>query len=907
MRSAKRAGSAAVIAVLMTVAGAAAPAFADDKPDFPPMEKVVEGLSKVVSTADGSTPLYELYEDRETGKLLAALSRGYENQMLMVACTVSGGDSQAGVMGPTHYVKWQKLDKQLMLVAPNLGVRTDGDKQAKDSVEHLYTGRVLLSVPIVSKTADGRPIIDLGAIATQQSGKFFGPSPFGGYGPSAGAINARLARLTKAKAFPENIVVEYEAPRAGSGQLVRLTYSIGTLEGTPGYEPRNADPRVGYFYDSHQDFARNANADVTDRYISRWNLEKADPKLKMSPPKQPIVWYVENTVPVRYRRYVREGIEMWNKAYEEIGIIGALEVYQQDTATGAHMDKDPEDARYNFFRWNVTNQGYAIGPSRTNPYTGEILDADVVWHQGLTRSLRANLETFSDDFSDETFSAETLAWFEDHPDWDPRMRLASPERAAHRMALRSQRVERAASTELGDPSHPWTPGTNSTNMACKMGNMLAMDFALAGAALESGLLDVGAEGDDIEMLDGIPEAFYSQIIRYISAHEVGHCLGLQHNMTSSTINSLEAINSPDFSGPMIGSVMEYAAVNLNHGLGEVQGPYSTTEVGPYDKWAIAFGYGPKDKVDEVLSRVAEPGHIWVPQQAMVAGNDPRNVTWDMGADNLEFARSRISLVADLRARLVSEIVDDGESWANVRRRYGAFMNTHVYSLVIASNWVGGSFYNNDFKGDPGDRVPVEEIPADRQREALSLVLENSFHDKAFGFTPELLAHMGKEHWWDAGGIGELLSDPNVPVHNVVGGVQATALSLVMNPTTLRRVYDNEFKAQDPNPFTMAELITTVTDEAWSDVGDLDRGGELSSFRRNLQQEHIGRLSTLALLDGNAPALRTIGQLATAELRRIDSIAERGAGTNPGPYTSAHLADVRARIARTLDAAYVVER
>lgn len=134
-------------------------------------------------------------------------------------------------------------------------------------------------------------------------------------------MNPSLAELTKAKSFPENFVVEYEMP-SGNGRLVRLSYAIGELSGTPGYKPRKADPRVGYFYNNYSDFAKPANEDITERFINRWYVEKADPKLKMSPPKQPIVWYIENTTPVQFRRYVREGIELWNEAFREIGIDG---------------------------------------------------------------------------------------------------------------------------------------------------------------------------------------------------------------------------------------------------------------------------------------------------------------------------------------------------------------------------------------------------------------------------------------------------------------------------------------------------------------------------------------------------------------------------------------------------------
>ncbi|MHC4081119.1 MAG: hypothetical protein ACYSU2_07335, partial [Planctomycetota bacterium] len=76
-----------------------------DKPEYPPFDKVVEDLEKVISTADGAAPLYDLYRDRETGRLLAVLPGNYQKQLVMIACTISGGDPQAGVMGPTHYVK----------------------------------------------------------------------------------------------------------------------------------------------------------------------------------------------------------------------------------------------------------------------------------------------------------------------------------------------------------------------------------------------------------------------------------------------------------------------------------------------------------------------------------------------------------------------------------------------------------------------------------------------------------------------------------------------------------------------------------------------------------------------------------------------------------------------------------
>jgi hypothetical protein len=906
-------GAAAILAITLAAGSVSAlaqnappgaPAGAPDKqPDFPPLEKVIDGLEKIVSTSDGAKPVYDLYADFKTGRLVAVLPPNYEKQLLMIACTVSAGDPEAGVMGPTHYARWERYDKLLALVAPDLFSRTEGDQTAKDSVEQLYTGRVILSTPIIAMAENNRPVIELGQVALKNTPALFGDSIFGQYGPSLGALNPALARLTKAKTFPQNLVFEYQAARM-DGQIVRAALSIGELSGTPGFKPRKADERFGFFYNWYADFAKEANQQVTERYISRWNLEKADPRLKVSPPKEPIVWYIEHTTPVKFRRYVREGIAMWNQAFEEVGFDGAVVVYQQDAVTGAHMDKDPEDARYNFFRWNVSDLGYAIGPSRTNPYTGEILDADVVWHQGLTRSVRGMLENLSESISTQSFGPETLAFLDEHPDWDPRIRLAPPER-------RDEMLRARAAIAAGEPAPRTRMAIGASGADCRIGELLAVDLGLADAAFLAGAIPA----DDQEMLDGLPEDYLGQMIRYISAHEVGHCLGLQHNMIASTIRTLKEINSPGFTGATVGSVMDYVAANINHGLGEVQGPYATPVLGPYDKWVIAYGYGPEDQLDKVRSRVGEPDLVFQSQMAISFGPDPRNNTWEMGADNLEFAKSRLALVNELRAKLLQNVVKDGEPWAVARRRYQALLGTHLQMLSVSSRWLGGSFYNNDFKGDPGNRAPISDIPAERQRLALRMVIDNSFNDAAFGLTPEMIRHFSKEHFYDPAAINELLQDSSYTVHDLIGGVQAYALTLVMNPSTLRRIYDNEFRTSgQADAITLSEVVTTITAAAWTECV-ANNGGSfsaanpmISSFRRNLQREHINRLVTLALLDGStSPSLRTISTLAVQELQRIDGLAEAAAKRNPDPYTSAHLSDVRSRIARTVDAAYVIPR
>src|SRR5207247_5826428 len=141
----------------------------------------------------------------------------------------------------------------------------------------------------------------------------------------------------------------------------------------------------------HQDFTSDHSQSPYTRYITRWHLEKQDPGAALSTPKEPIVYWLENTIPVEYRDAIREGALLWNKAFEKIGFKDAVVVKQQpDSASW-----DAADTRYNTIRWFATvDAAFAIGPSRANPYTGQIYDADIGISEGLLRSVRRQGEEF---------------------------------------------------------------------------------------------------------------------------------------------------------------------------------------------------------------------------------------------------------------------------------------------------------------------------------------------------------------------------------------------------------------------------------------------------------------------------------------------------------------------------------
>jgi hypothetical protein len=908
--------------------------------DFPPFDKVTEGYEKVVSTVDGKPSFYTLWVRQRDGQMLAELPRNFASQKHFVAMTVASGETYAGLQAGDMYVYWKQYDKRLALIQPNVEVRSTGDKESKSSVQRLFTDRVILDVPIVTMVPRGGPMIDLDELLVGRAADFFGPA----YRPS----NPRLVTVKTAKAFPENVEVGLEVPTA-DGTLKILHYSISLIPDSTGYQAREADERVGFFTTAYSDLGKFEDGKDRVRYINRWFLEKADPSLKLSPPKQPIVFYIEHTTPIRYRRFVRDGVLYWNKAFEKVGIANAIEVYYQDEASGQHMEKDPEDVRYNFIRWLNNNVGTAIGPSRVNPMTGQILDADIVLTDGWIRHFWKQFNQELPKLAMDGFSPETLAWLDSRPQWDPRVRMADP---VERQNVLNERAVRAMqpygghpiaaerSQLMGSSEFDGLVGrTSQMNGLCMASIGKAMDVAtmqLHFAATEGDEPKKDGEKKDEEkkdgekkdgekkdgekkeeaknLLDGIPEEFIGPMIADLVAHECGHTLGLRHNFKASGLYTLAEINSDTVKGkkPYTGSVMDYNPVNINMECGPVQGDWTMIDIGPYDRWVIEYGYTFDKDLKPILARVAEPELAYATDED-TGGPDPLARRYDFSKNPLDYAKEQMRLAKYHRERLLDKFVKDGESWDKARRGYEMTLSYQTKALGMMSGWVGGSDIHRDRKGDKDGRNPVQPIAAATQREALKFLIDNSFDDASFGITPELLSRMTVDKWMDGDdGIRGAMAEPAWPIHDRIMGIQASTLTMLLNPTTLRRVYDNEFRIpSDQDALTLPELLDTISCSVW---GELDKPAEgtftarkpmISSLRRNLQREHVERLIDLGM-PGNVSgaAAKPIANLSQSQLRDLESKigkALEAQAAKLDPYTKAHLAETRELIKRALDA------
>ncbi len=960
---------------------------------------VSKDFTKVVSTADGNS-FYNLYINKKTNQVLAELPRGYENQNHFFAMTVAGGEIFAGLQSGDLYTKWRRIGNRLALIQPQIAVRSTGDQESKDSVETVFTDRVLLDVPILATGPSGQPVIDMDDLLVGKASTFFRGSARG--------LNKNLTVVDSIKAFPKNIEIRFEGPVAG-GTIKKFHYSISHIQGSRGFKPRMADQRVGYFVTTYTDLGKYDAKEKSRRMINRWHLEKADPKLALSPPKEPIVYYIEHTVPIRYRRWVRQGVESWNDAFREIGIDGAIQVRYQDKATGVNMDKDPEDVRYNFVRWISNDIATAIGPSRVNPMTGQILDADVILTDGWARVFTYRWEDLLGSLATEGYAPATLDWLEENPKWDPRLRLASPQkreqilvdRQASKLAEHDRAMNAAAlsadgfvpgSNMIGDEEFDGLSGRASqvsgmcmaaTGKALDLANMrmyLSMvDMFVANmeemnalsassqasdepeidpetlemirkqleenpglramippeylAMLEKadepednadeGQADDEGEGDEaepkkekVQMIDGVPEWFVGPMLAELVAHEVGHTLGLRHNFKGSSTYSLDVINSKEMKDikPWSSSVMDYNGINIRMpGSGEIQGNYSSDGIGPYDFWAIEYGYTTGD-LDKVLSRVSEPELAYATDEDTF-GPDPRARRYDLAENPLDYANSQMELVRVIRKGLIDKFVKDGDSWSRARRGYLISLSTQMQSLSMMGNWVGSAYVYRDKKGDPGDRAPIEVVPAERQRAALRFVIDNAFNDEAFGITPELLAHTTVDKWWDD--FRTVFADSAMPIHDRVMGMQASALTMLLNPQTVQRVYDYElFVPEDQDALTLAELMQTVTESIWTEVGEkatkkyTTRKPMISSLRRNLQREHLDRLIDMAFeTRGFNSSAKPVKMLSTMHLRSIKKHADATleSGDKLDAYTRAHLEEISTRVGKALDANFMYSR
>ena len=432
------------------------------------------------------------------------------------------------------------------------------------------------------------------------------------------------------------------------------------------------------------------------------------------------------------------------------------------------------------------------------------------------------------------------------------------------------------------------------------------------AGLEAGfgwqIVRVRAGGD---LTDGDLQEYLRQFIVYVTAHEVGHTLGLRHNFKASTIHAIGDLQNREVTDAdgVSGSVMDYNPTNLAR-EGEAQGEYYQTSLGAYDYWAIEYAYKPIDADDPEsemarLSKIASRGtdpklQYGTDEDAQYGtrGIDPSAARWDLSDDPIAFYRDRVAISRELWSKLEKEFEKKGERYQKLRRVFGQGFRPYWSGVGNVSRYVGGIYYHRDHVGDPKGRRPLIPVAPERQREALAFITENIFSPEAFNWSPELLNKLAPERWQDFTWSQFSMRRIDYPIHELVLAIQRQPLYRFHDALFLQRLQDLELRYEGEEAFTMSELFAELRMAIWA---ELETGGNINSFRRNLQREHLRHLvhMTVKLAPGAPEDARS---LARAQLRQIGDLIDPILDGPPlDTYSAAHLDEVRAQIRAALEA------
>jgi hypothetical protein len=645
---------------------------------------------------------------------------------------------------------------------------------------------------------------------------------------------------------------------------LRLRYSLFELPKTI-MTPRLADDRMGHFLDAVWDYSRDQQSDWMHRYVRRWRLEKKDPNAALSEPVKPIVYYIDRTVPMQYRRYVKEGIEAWNKAFETAGFRNAIvarEVPENDSTWSA------EDARYSTVRWTPDPWGWAYGPSQTDPRSGEILNADVIVSAGIVTFYRNEYQ--------ELLGADAFVGF------------AQGTPLTERLHMPLNRY--ACFAQIG----------KQQQLAFQHSALLALDVIAAAETL--------------------PEEFLGDALRDLIMHEIGHTLGLRHNFRGSSGVPYDKLHDKGYTQEhgLTLSVMDYPAVNVASDP-KLQGHYYNQEIGTYDAWTVKYAYAPVERdavkasgagelmaaaeaelpaLRKIASEAALPLHTYGTDEDNWLGGmaiDPLTNAWDLGSDPVRYARERVALVEMLQPKLEKKLIASGDGYQRLRGAVTNMLFERYSSLTPTIKAVGGLYFARDHKGDANARSPFTPVPAAEQKAAVQLIVDHAFAESAFKVDATLLNKLAPSRWADWSAPWGTQVD--YPLVSLVGSMHTALLRQLLDNARLTRMIENTMRAGED--YTVAELISTLHQGIWSEPAR-------TPIRRNLQRSYVSEMVRLMLNERPlfAPsAPEDARSLARYELLQLSEQMGRALSSraNLDATTRAHLLETKARADRALAA------
>lgn len=658
------------------------------------------------------------------------------------------------------------------------------------------------------------------------------PGPMSSMIFNLGMLNTSKSKYAQLRSFQDNtdVVVDlsYDNPNVmanGGADIADPRYVRVRMQHSfiampkNNFVPRKDDPRIGYFMEEVNDQTSISPTPYKDM-IHRWHLVKKDPSAAISDPVEPLVYWIENTTPLEYRQAIFDAGTRWNEAFEKAGFSNAVQMkIMPDNATW-----DPADIHYNVIRWVASSQpSYgAIGPSFVNPRTGQILGTDITveWYSGSATPINDEL------FNGASYNGQDIQ----------------------------------------------IPHFNTKDY-CNLANELKAQYTAGLTTLELN----GASDTEIKEM-------HKQFLNYLIMHEMGHTLGLNHNMKSSQMLSPAEVNNTAITHKigLMGSVMDYPAINIALDKSK-QGDYYTTKAGPYDLWAIEYGYTPFKPEEEeaglakIAARSTDPklafGNDGDDMRAPGSGIDPRVNVNDFTNDAVGYAEERFKIVNNLMGKLVSKYSKPGKSYAELRARYGSLLSQRRNMIAAASRYIGGIYVDRAFPEQKSATKPYTPVPLAIQKKAMTTLGKYVFAPNAYEADAQVFPYLQLQRRGFNQGRGE-----DFKVTANLNALSTGALDQILHPNTLQRITNTRLYG---NEYSVADVMNDLVKQ----IFDADINSNVNVYRQYLQSSFVK--SAGQLLADNSP-LDNVSKSATYyTLKKLRTKLANAVSTNE--ETKAHRA------------------
>ena len=377
--------------------------------------------------------------------------------------------------------------------------------------------------------------------------------------------------------------------------------------------------------------------------------------------------------------------------------------------------------------------------------------------------------------------------------------------------------------------------TGTREHHCALAAQMQADVIFAQHALVS----AGADAALSERL--IEDSLYMLIL-----HEIGHTLGLTHNMRASQllpdVFDADAVAARGLSA----SVMDYEAVNVAPD-GKTQTWFYQKRPGPYDHWALQYGYGEYSdtQLQQVLARSNEAelayGNDADDMRSSNNGIDPHINIYDLSSDAIGYAEMRLAHLRTVQDRLPKQY--QGKSYQGLVNAFASLMSQYRRSGGVVSRYVGGVHINRE-PPNSVETLPYTPVDVGEQRRAMQVLNTHLFAPDVLVGARSLFARLQRQRrGFDFYGEPE---DPKI--HKSLLRTQKSVLLHLLHANTLQRLTDTQTYGGE---YSVIEMLKTLTDGIFA--ADLEE--DVNSYRQNLQVEYVDMLVAAMSREANGHNIR----------------------------------------------------